>query len=136
MQDIKDIDLVIIMGTSLKVFPFAGIPEWVGQNKGIIVFNKEKVGNYRYNEIGKNNYFIEGKIDENILKFLKDVKLYDEFKKFIKDEYGEELNKIIGEEKKMINIKNDTDDINKKRDELNIEDNSNVSDEEMVDDLE
>ena len=136
LQDIKDIDLVIIMGTSLKVFPFAGIPELVGQNKGIIVFNKEKVGNYRYNEIGENDYFIEGKIDENILKFLKDVKLYDEFKKFIKDEYGEELNKIIGEEKEMINIKNDTDDINKKRDELNIEENSNVSDEEMVDDLE
>ena len=36
----------------------------------------------------------------------------------------------------MINIKNDSDNINKKRDELNIEENSNVSDEEMVDDLE
>ena len=124
------------MGTSLKVFPFAEIPEFVEKNKGIIVFNMEKVGTYRYNEIGKEDYFIEGKIDENILKFLKDVKLYDEFENFIKDEYDEELNKIIGKEKEMINIKNDTDNINKKRDELNIEDNSNVSDEEMVDDFE
>ena len=136
LQNIKDIDLVIIMGTSLKVFPFAGIPELVGQNKGIIVFNKEKVGTYGYNEIGKKDYFIEGKIDENILKFLKDVKLYDEFQKFIKDEYGEELNKIIGKEKEMINIKKDTDDICKKRDELKIEENFDVSDEEMVDDFE
>ena len=123
LQDIKDIDLVIIMGTSLKVFPFAGIPEFVEKNKGIIVFNMEKVGTYKYNEIGKEDYFIEGKIDENILKFLEDVKLYDEFENFIKDEYDEELNKIIGEEKEMTSIKDEADDLSKKIGKLNIKEN-------------
>ena len=27
LQDIKNIDLIIIMGTSLKVYPFTGIPQ-------------------------------------------------------------------------------------------------------------
>ena len=124
LQDIKDIDLVIIMGTSLKVFPFAGIPEFVEKNKGVIVFNMEKVGTYKYNEMHKDDYFIEGKIDENILKFLKDVKLYDEFDEFIWDEYHENLNKIIGKEKKLISIKDNVEDLSKEMDGLKIDGNA------------
>ena len=127
LQDIKDIDLVIIMGTSLKVFPFAGIPEFVEKNKGVIVFNMEKVGTYKYNEMHKDDYFIEGKIDENILKFLKDVKLYDEFDEFIWDEYHENLNEIIGKEKKLISIKDNEEDLSKEFDKLKIEENAILS---------
>ena len=39
------------------------------------------------------------------MKFLKDIKLYDEFEEFIEDEYNEELDKIIGKEKKLMNVK-------------------------------
>ena len=46
-----------------------------------------------------------------------------EFQKFIKDEYDEELNKIIGEEKEMISIKDEADDLSKKIEKLNIKEN-------------
>ena len=75
------------MGTSLKVYPFTGIPQITGPYLGIVVFNLEKVGKYEYDEIEKNAYFINGKTDEKVLTFLKDVKLYDEFEDFIKDEF-------------------------------------------------
>ena len=71
IKDIKDIDLIIIMGTSLKVYPFAGIPQFVSPNVGIVVFNMEKVGDYEYDKISKNNYFIKGKTDDIVLKFLR-----------------------------------------------------------------
>ena len=120
IKDIKDIDLIIIMGTSLKVYPFAGIPQLV-PNVGIVVFNMEKVGDYEYDKISKNNYFIKGKTDDIVLKFLKDVKLYDEFEKFIKNEFGEELNKIIGIENKMMNVKDiSLDNLSKEFDKLNL----------------
>ena len=105
LDDIEDIDLIIIMGTSLKVYPFAAIPESAKAEAKKVVFNMEKVGYYQYDKITNSSLFIKGKTDENILKFLKDVKLYDEFEKFIKEEYGEKLKDIIGEEKKLMNVK-------------------------------
>ena len=87
LQDIKDVDLIIVMGTSLKVFPFSGIPTLIGPNVELVVFNMSKVGNYEYDKMTENNIFIEGKIDENIDKFLKDTKLYWEFESFLKEEY-------------------------------------------------
>ena len=39
------------------------------------------------------------------MKFLKEVKLYDEFENFIKEEYGQELKDIAGEEKELMNVK-------------------------------
>jgi len=105
LDDIEDIDLIIIMGTSLKVYPFAAIPESANEKAKKVVFNMEKVGYYQYDKITNSSLFIKGKTDENILKFLKDVKLYDEFEKFIKEEYGQELKDIIGDEKKLMNVK-------------------------------
>ena len=92
LNDIEDIDLIIIMGTSLKVFPFAGIPRNAPPEADIVVLNKEKVGTFQYDKMEENDLFIEGKIDENILKILKDAKLYDEFDKFLREEYGENIN--------------------------------------------
>ena len=93
------------MGTSLKVYPFASIPEYANPKTDIVVFNMEKVGVYQYYNLKNNDLFIEGKTDENILKFLKDVELYDDFEKFIKEEYGEELKELIGKEIKLMNVK-------------------------------
>ena len=36
---------------------------------------------------------------------MKDIKLYEDFEKFIKDEYGEELKDIIGNDIKLMNVK-------------------------------
>ena len=105
LDDLKDIDLIIIMGTSLKVYPFAGIPDYAKPEVGKVVFNWELVGFYPYEKLGTNSIFIQGKTDENIIKFLKDTKLYDEFEKFIKDIYGEELKSLIGHENKLMNVK-------------------------------
>ena len=93
------------MGTSLNVYPFAGIPESAKAEAKKVVFNLEKVGYYKYDKRADSSLFIKGKTDENILKFLKDMKLYDEFEKFIKEEYGEKLKDIIGGEKKLMNVK-------------------------------
>ena len=105
LENIKDVDLIIVMGTSLKVYPFAAIPEYTNDDTDIVVFNMEKVGIYQYYNLSNNDIFIEGKTDENILKFLKDIKQYDDFDKFIKDEYGEELKELVGKEIKLMNVK-------------------------------
>ena len=75
----------------------------------------EKVGIYQYYSLKNNDIFIEGKTDENILKFLKDVKLYEDFEKFIKEVYNEELKDLVGKEKKLMNVKElkNKDDIDK-----------------------
>ena len=92
----------------------------------------EKVGDYQYDKIEENSYFIKGKTDEKVLKFLKDIKLYDEFEKFIKDEFGEELNKIIGIKNKIMDYndlegkgKDTLDKLSKEFDKLNLKGNDN-----------
>lgn len=37
-------DLVLILGTSLTVFPFAGLPELAGEGRPRVLFNRERVG--------------------------------------------------------------------------------------------
>ena len=102
MEDIIDCDLVIIMGTSLKVYPFAGIPENMDNKAWKVVMNYDKVGSYNYDLLCSNSIFIEGKTDDTVLKLLKDIDLEDDFKKFIKDVYGDE--EIIKTEEAMISV--------------------------------
>ena len=102
MNDIKDCDLVIIMGTSLKVYPFRNIPDNMNYKAWKVVMNFEEVGEYDYDLLCSNSIFIQGKTDDSVLKFLKDVDLENDFKKFIKDTYGDEdINKS---EKPMISV--------------------------------
>ena len=91
LEDSKDIDLIIIMGTSLKVQPFANIPYMTNPYADIIVFNMEKVGRFLFDKLYKNDLFIEGKTDENIIKLLKSINWFDEFKGFMKNNYNEEF---------------------------------------------
>lgn len=91
-KECEDVDLIIIMGTSLKVQPFASIPAMTNPQADIVVFNMEKVGYFHYQKLYCNNFFIEGKTDENVIKFLKDTEMLNEFKEFVKKEYNEDLN--------------------------------------------
>ena len=50
-----------------------------------------KVGEYPYDSLLSNSLFIEGKTDEIVVKFLKDINMLDEFKDFMKKEYNEEF---------------------------------------------
>ena len=90
-QKCKDVDLIIIMGTSLKVQPFASIPLMTNPYADIMVFNMEEVGSFFYNKIYCNHLFVAGKTDENIIKFLKDTDMLNEFKTFLKKEYNEDF---------------------------------------------
>ena len=102
----NNINLIIIMGTSLKVHPFASIPYLVNPKADIIVFNMEKVGEYLYDSLLSKSLFIEGKTDENVVKFLKDINMLDEFKDFMKKEYNEEFKDKNEIEKFFGNIEN------------------------------
>ena len=107
LGECADVDLIIIMGTSLKVQPFASIPYFTNPKADIMVFNMESVGGFQYNKLFSNTLLIEGKTDENVVKFLKDANLIDEFKDFMKKEYGEEfkdgndIDKLIGDLEKL-----------------------------------
>ena len=72
------------MGTSLIVQPFASIPYMTNPEADIVLFNMEKVGSFLYDKLYSNKLFIQGKTDENIIKFLKNIDMLNEFKDFVK----------------------------------------------------
>ena len=104
----NDVDLIIIMGTSLKVQPFASVPFNTNPKADIVVFNMEKVGTFPYDRLYSYQIFIQGKTDEKIIQLLKDTDMINEFKEFIKKEYNEDLNV----EEETNNIESLTKDIN------------------------
>ena len=116
LQLLPDVDLIIIMGTSLKVNPFAMIPYLPEINAYKLVFNMEEVGEFGYEYLCTDSLFIQGKTDQSVIKFLKDVNLFDEFSDFIKKEYNEDLKDLIGKESELMNV-ND----NKQKDSDNVE---------------
>ena len=111
------------MGTSLKVMPFANIPNNINPYAYKVVFNMDKVGDFFYEKLTEKAIFIEGKTDSNVTKFLKDASLYKEFEEFVKKEYNEELEKMINIEPKLKKDNNDIDElIAKIKDNLNLDD--------------
>jgi len=90
IKESDDFDLVIIMGTSLQVLPFAQIPSMMKLSSWKVVFNKHQVGRFLFNFLFSNTLFIQGKTDDIVKKFLKDVDLLEDFKNFVKINYGDE----------------------------------------------
>lgn len=78
-DNLKDFDICIIMGTSLKVFPFSSIPYNLSQDCFKMVINLDKVGSFNYSNVSNNELFLEGKTDEILLKLLKDIELEKEY---------------------------------------------------------
>jgi len=68
MDKIKEADLVIAMGTSLKVMPFAGLMSMVPEGVPIVYINRENTEVVRENLL-----FMEGEIDEQVLDLIKDL---------------------------------------------------------------
>ena len=110
LQECKDVDLIIIMGTSLKVQPFASIPYLTNPKADILVINMENVGGYAFHRLYSNSLIIEGKTDESVIKLLNDCNMIDEFKEYMKNEYKDEfkddneIENLIGDMEKL-NIK-------------------------------
>lgn len=46
-EDAEDVDLAIVVGTSLQVYPFASLPEEVGKDATRILINNNRVGNFK-----------------------------------------------------------------------------------------
>ena len=101
IDECDDWDLVIIMGTSLQVYPFAIVPELLKNESWKVVFNRDKVGIFRYDYLYSNSLFIQGTTDDLVIKFLKEIDLLDDFKKFIKIEFGDDSIEIPDNVKMM-----------------------------------
>ena len=90
IEESEYFDLVFIMGTSLQVAPFCEIPRLMKTSAWKVVFNRDKVGQFLYNFLFSNTLFIQGTTDDTVKMFLKDVDLLDDFKNFVKINYGDE----------------------------------------------
>ena len=80
MNYLNETDLVFVIGTSLKVEPFASLTDMVNTNKSwIVVINKEIVGDFDYDNIGSKSLFLEGFCDDVVKKLLEDCGWWEEF---------------------------------------------------------
>ncbi|KAK6348637.1 Sir2 histone deacetylase Hst2 [Orbilia javanica] len=75
MQELDDVDLAIVMGTSLQVYPFAGLPPRVPHGPPRLLLNKEKVG-----EIGsrRDDVVFLKECDEGVRILCKEIGWLDE----------------------------------------------------------
>jgi NAD-dependent SIR2 family protein deacetylase len=87
----KDIDLIITIGTYLTVTPFSLIPELTNKNAYKLLFNDTEVGNYQYENLEEKSLLILGENKKNIKNFLNDINLLNEYIDFLEKEYGEEF---------------------------------------------
>jgi len=69
-QDFKECDLLIVIGTSLKVSPFNQLVENVKTTVPRILINMEKAGDFNDNP-RKNDIFVQGDCDKAIKKIIK-----------------------------------------------------------------
>jgi len=79
IDEIDKADLVIVMGTSLKVLPFASLVTMVPNHVPIVYVNRENSKIYRDNFL-----FMEGNIDDQVHELIKDLgweKKLENFKK-------------------------------------------------------
>jgi NAD-dependent histone deacetylase SIR2 len=67
-ETIRHADLVIVMGTSLKVFPFAFLVSCISDDVPVVLINRENPGIERNHLL-----FLPGDIQENIVKIAKDL---------------------------------------------------------------
>lgn len=68
MKDMLQADLVLVMGTSLEVQPFAGIIDTVRYNVPRVLFNREAVGPFRFNRRTQ-DVVVTGDLIDNMVKF-------------------------------------------------------------------
>ena len=101
-NDCFDADLIIIMGTSLQVHPFASLPIVTNQECWKVVFNMTNVGKFRYDFLSSNSLFLQGKTDQVVYNFIHDSGLENQFLEFLKIEYGEQ--EILIQEENIINV--------------------------------
>ena len=88
-DDFAKCDLLIIIGTSLKVHPFAGLTSLVEKECPRLLINRDPVGNdLMFNRPTKNyrDVFLEGECDENCMRIANMIKLENNLKAYMVDE--------------------------------------------------
>ncbi len=119
-----DADLIIIMGTSLQVHPFASLPIVTTQECWKVVFNMNHVGKFGYDFLSSNSLFLQGKTDQVVYNFIHDSGLENQFLEFLKLEFGEQ--EILFNEEDAIQVfvneeKKENDELKKSEKENNFE---------------
>lgn len=120
-RDFKQCDLLIIMGTSLTVQPFASLVDYVSDNCVRLLINRDKVGKnssggfFRSMMFGEGLCFdlpgnrrdvaYEGDCDEGCLFLAEQFGFGDELRELIKKEHA----KIEGEDDKTVEVDSDKD---------------------------
>lgn len=66
-NEVRKADLVIVMGTSLKVFPFAGLMSVVAEETPVVLLNRENPGIDREKFL-----FVQGDIEDSVEQLAKD----------------------------------------------------------------
>ena len=61
-------NLLFVMGTSLTVYPAAGIPDWVGENCKRVLVDKEYCEAFEDQKMS--DYFLQGTCDERVLEVI------------------------------------------------------------------
>lgn len=92
-QDYAKCDCLIVIGTSLKVYPFSSLVNYVNDECPRLLINREKVGDWavydRDEDEAKLNYrdvFLQGDCDEGCRKLAELLGYKDELQNLIKQE--------------------------------------------------
>lgn len=80
-------DLALVIGTSLTVYPFAGLPDMVREGKPRVLFNMEKVGHMGSRA---DDVLSLGPCDDGIRQLAKEIGWGDELDKLWRDLVGDE----------------------------------------------
>ncbi|KAH0789404.1 NAD-dependent protein deacetylase Sirt2-like isoform X2 [Histomonas meleagridis] len=79
--DFANCKCLIVIGTSLKVFPFASLVDLVDKDVPRFLINNEKVGNFKYD---KNDFYIGGDCQNAIELLVHEIGWEDEFMKMLR----------------------------------------------------
>lgn len=93
--DINKADLTFIIGTTLKVYPFADLAYDTPAESWRVMINNETVGKsmfgdnkFKFNDQSKNDLFLGGLCDDTVQKIVDDCGWNEEFKTFCEEILG------------------------------------------------
>ncbi|KAL0231276.1 hypothetical protein GEMRC1_010680 [Eukaryota sp. GEM-RC1] len=85
MTHVSQSDLMIVMGTSLQVFPVAALPQFTSDDVTRIVINRDKPDDSLRFDFNHRDLFLEGDLDLIVIDLIDRLGLTDEFQEFMKE---------------------------------------------------
>ena len=83
---LKEADLVIVMGTSLVVFPFASLVKLIPKKVPVVLINRED--SFSQRKQGDNYLFLVGDLDQNVENLVKDLHMKEAYEQIKKETLG------------------------------------------------